>query len=248
VAEDFERVWTLFPRLRERQHQLGGTLSGGEQQMLAIGRALMAVPSAPGRLLAPGAPGAPGRLLGLLGRPASEYGRLRHGDGGHGRGDRRRRAFMSPILLRDVGGIGQQAAERLLEHVEHRLPVHARALHGHVRHPVGFQPIPQRQELARRRPEGLHVLGARPVGPGTRTHAATVFLCTSSPPHRSITRSITPPPLNRCRRRPEERPDHEFARRAQRQQCGVPEAPTSNSGRTRRTKLYRRCQAASAPR
>ena len=34
----------LFPRLKERQHQLGGTLSGGEQQMLAIGRALMARP------------------------------------------------------------------------------------------------------------------------------------------------------------------------------------------------------------
>ena len=41
---DFERVFTLFPRLRERRTQLGGTLSGGEQQMLAIGRALMARP------------------------------------------------------------------------------------------------------------------------------------------------------------------------------------------------------------
>ena len=41
---DFERVFTLFPRLRERRSQLGGTLSGGEQQMLAIGRALMARP------------------------------------------------------------------------------------------------------------------------------------------------------------------------------------------------------------
>ena len=41
---DFERVYTLFPRLKERLGQNGGTLSGGEQQMLAIGRALMARP------------------------------------------------------------------------------------------------------------------------------------------------------------------------------------------------------------
>jgi branched-chain amino acid transport system ATP-binding protein len=42
--EDTGRVFTLFPRLKERQHQRGGTLSGGEQQMLCIGRALMARP------------------------------------------------------------------------------------------------------------------------------------------------------------------------------------------------------------
>ena len=41
---DLERIFTLFPRLKERRHQRGGTLSGGEQQMLAIGRALMARP------------------------------------------------------------------------------------------------------------------------------------------------------------------------------------------------------------
>jgi branched-chain amino acid transport system ATP-binding protein len=45
IAEDVERVYALFPRLRERLLQKGGTLSGGEQQMLAIGRALMARPS-----------------------------------------------------------------------------------------------------------------------------------------------------------------------------------------------------------
>ncbi|MBI2468523.1 MAG: ABC transporter ATP-binding protein [Candidatus Rokubacteria bacterium] len=45
IPQDVERVLTLFPRLRERLEQKGGTLSGGEQQMLAIGRALMARPS-----------------------------------------------------------------------------------------------------------------------------------------------------------------------------------------------------------
>jgi branched-chain amino acid transport system ATP-binding protein len=43
-AASFERVFTLFPRLKERRKQAGGTLSGGEQQMLAIGRAMMARP------------------------------------------------------------------------------------------------------------------------------------------------------------------------------------------------------------
>ena len=44
VTEDLERVFTLFPRIKERIHQRGGTLSGGEQQMLAIARALMGRP------------------------------------------------------------------------------------------------------------------------------------------------------------------------------------------------------------
>lgn len=44
LAEDYERVFELFPRLAERRKQAGGTLSGGEQQMLAIGRALMGRP------------------------------------------------------------------------------------------------------------------------------------------------------------------------------------------------------------
>ncbi len=44
IAEDMERVFDLFPRLKERRKQVAGTLSGGEQQMLAIGRALMPRP------------------------------------------------------------------------------------------------------------------------------------------------------------------------------------------------------------
>ena len=44
IADDIEKVFALFPRLKERRHQLAGTMSGGEQQMLAMGRALMARP------------------------------------------------------------------------------------------------------------------------------------------------------------------------------------------------------------
>jgi branched-chain amino acid transport system ATP-binding protein len=44
IADDMENVFARFPRLKERRKQMAGTLSGGEQQMLAIGRALMAKP------------------------------------------------------------------------------------------------------------------------------------------------------------------------------------------------------------
>ncbi|MEN9474089.1 ABC transporter ATP-binding protein [Malikia spinosa] len=44
IAADIERMFTIFPRLRERKDQLAGTMSGGEQQMLAMGRALMSRP------------------------------------------------------------------------------------------------------------------------------------------------------------------------------------------------------------
>ena len=44
IAEDMDRIFTLFPRIKERRQQYGATLSGGEQQMLAMGRALMSRP------------------------------------------------------------------------------------------------------------------------------------------------------------------------------------------------------------
>ena len=44
IAQDMEKMFTIFPRLRERKDQLAGTMSGGEQQMLAMGRALMSRP------------------------------------------------------------------------------------------------------------------------------------------------------------------------------------------------------------
>ncbi|HOE57272.1 MAG TPA: ATP-binding cassette domain-containing protein, partial [Bacillota bacterium] len=44
INEDFEKVYQLFPRLKERENQIAGTLSGGEQQMLAMGRGLMSSP------------------------------------------------------------------------------------------------------------------------------------------------------------------------------------------------------------
>lgn len=44
IQDDFERVYQLFPRLKEREKQIAGTLSGGEQQMLAMGRGLMSSP------------------------------------------------------------------------------------------------------------------------------------------------------------------------------------------------------------
>ena len=70
-AWNFERVYTIFPRLKEREQQLAGSLSGGEQQMLAIGRALMGNPRVllmdePSEGLAPQIVAEVGRTIALL--------------------------------------------------------------------------------------------------------------------------------------------------------------------------------------
>jgi hypothetical protein len=65
----------------------------------------------------------------------------------------------------------------------------------HVRDGVRRQPVGQRQKPGSRRAERLHLLDALVARPGSRTHAATVFLCTSRPAHRSSSRSIAVPPL-----------------------------------------------------
>ncbi len=90
LAEQLDRVFTLFPVLGERRQQRGGSLSGGEQQMLAVGRALMSRP----RLLAPGtvrsgAVGGGRRRVRLAGLERRRPG-LRAEEGPHGGADRRR--------------------------------------------------------------------------------------------------------------------------------------------------------------
>ena len=97
AADDYERVFDLFPRLHERLGQKGGTLSGGEQQMLAIGRALMTRPQAAAARRAVDGPRAdPGRAdLRASSRTSTPghddpAGRAERADGAGGRGPRLR--------------------------------------------------------------------------------------------------------------------------------------------------------------
>src|SRR5712691_2551816 len=72
--------------------------------------------------------------------------------------------------LLDVGGVDEQTHAVLLEHVVHGLPVHAGTLHGHVGHPVRFEPVPQGDQMLRGGAERADVLD--PVAAGAR-HADT---------------------------------------------------------------------------
>src|SRR5205823_5445727 len=95
-------------------------------------------------------------------------------------------------------GIDQQALEAVLEQVVHGLPVHARALHGHVGHPVGLEPIPQGQQLHRRGAEGPHVLDAltpRPRYADAGRNGSLVYIQTAAaldqPIHSSPSRTVS---------------------------------------------------------
>ena len=143
LDDDIDWVYSLFPRLKERTWQLGGTLSGGEQQMLAVGRALMSRPKLmmmdePSLGLAPivvrgifdiirGNPPAghhdpSHRAKRQHGAPGSRY-RLRHGDGPHHPLRRRQRPPPERRRPESVSGrvMGKQGG-RFSCFVESRLP------------------------------------------------------------------------------------------------------------------------------
>ena len=143
----------------------------------------------------------------------------------------------------DVRGIGEEARDRLFEDVEHRLPVHARALHRGVGHALRLQPLAQREQLRDRRAEGPHLLptaAPRARHADTHRHRLLVHVEPREPLQHLVHR---PPPRARWRRRPPEHPRRDFARRAHGPQCGVPEAPAAIYLRTRGTRKIRRLRA-----
>ena len=100
VASDFEKVYTLFPRLKERLKQTAGTLSGGEQQMLAIGRALMSKPQRPAARRAVARPRADRRPRDLRG-DRRDPPRRRPGAARRAERERRAPALQARVRARD---------------------------------------------------------------------------------------------------------------------------------------------------
>ena len=105
---------------------------------------------------------------------------------------------LAPRHLFDMRGVHEQAPDGFLEHVIDRLPVHAPAFQRHVRHAVLLQPLPQAQELGRRRAEGLHVLLAMPAPPRD-PHTCRHCVAMNVQPRTAFKLSLYPvPPPQQC--------------------------------------------------
>ena len=147
IAADIDRVFTIFPRLKERRNQLAGTMSGGEQQMLAMGRALMARPKL--LLLDEPSMGLSPIMVDKIFEVVDDIHARGHDDPA-GRAEREPRAPARVARLRDGQRRGDDERRR----------------QGAARRPEGARRLPGR--VAARRP----VAGARRAAPETRSAPA----------------------------------------------------------------------------
>jgi len=151
---------------------------------------------------------------------------------------------LPPRHLRDLRGIGEDARERILAHIEDRFPVDPVLKLATWVTPYASSRSRNARSSGAVVPK-VRTCWSRPPGPpGTRDHGLLVDVQSAAPLDHTL-HGVTSAAM--VRRHPQERPDHDCARRARRQQCGVPEAPTSILSRTRDTKPTRRVRARGAP-